>query len=118
MSIEALICDLLFYQIAFKIYHWQTKRYSRHIAAEKLVGHLQDFTDSIVEYHQGRTQTRIVFPKDCIKIRNMTETDASEWLYVCTTVINNYTPESADLENKRTEILGHLHQLAYLFTLE
>ena len=118
MSIALLVSELLNYQIVFKIYHWQTKSYARHQAADKLVDYLQDFTDSVVEYHQGKNRKTIVFPKDCIKIRNVSEEDAYEWLFACITIINNYTPESADLENKRTEMLGFLHKISYLFMLE
>ena len=52
---------LLAYQNMIKIYHWQTPKYSRHKASDKLFKNMVEKFDQLVEVLQGSWGTRISF---------------------------------------------------------
>jgi DNA-binding ferritin-like protein len=60
-----------------KIYHWQTKEFSRHKATDELIDKLDDNIDKFVEVYMGK-HGRPVFGRSnsSIRIRNFQEKDA------------------------------------------
>ena len=108
-----------------KIYHWQTKSYSRHKASDKLSNLLGDLMDKFLEVMQGSRNTRIQINSLPIIIKN--QTDASivtilkqfrDWLVKNDGLPSFLTKTDTELLNIRDEILGEVNQTLYLFTFE
>lgn len=122
MDLESLVLNLFYFQLQLKLYHWQTRSAPRHRAVESLLEKLQDFTDTVVEFHQGRNRMRLNLERaSTIKIQNVVESglDRGEELIqsLCDTVEDMVYSDQA-IENKRQEFLGEVERTLYLFTLE
>lgn len=115
---------LLNYQIQFKIYHWQTKSYARHVASDELVSAIQDIVDYYVETIIG---SRIPFDmsNQTIQLANCSTNAQGDGL------LNNFieylsmdgTNVISDigivgLENKWQEFLGQVDKIRYKFMLD
>lgn len=107
-----------------KLYHWQTKSYSRHKATDDVIGKLDTTIDQFVETWMGKYGRPKMTPKtNTIRITNLSETGAVKFIKQCIQEVQG--PMSAsldpkrdtDLLNLRDEMLGDLNQLLYLFTL-
>ena len=108
-----------------KIYHWQTKVYSRHIASDSLITNLLEKSDKFLETMQGSENKRVVLnPKNSfIQLKNESDTSIlkvlksfKEWLEI---KLPHYLPEeNTDLMNIRDDILGDVNKAIYLFTFE
>lgn len=108
-----------------KLYHWQTRVYSRHIATDKVLEKLEASIDSYVEIYIGKYGRPKVSGKNAtITLQNLTEAGAvrvvnSAIKYLQGPLTKTLKPGvDADLMNIRDEIVGDLNQLLYLFTLK
>lgn len=102
-----------------KLYHWQTKNYSRHKASDELFGKIQDLIDSFVETYQGSYE-RIYLKKDTkIPLYNLTDNDIRNYVIEFRDFLMDDLDniKNSDLLNIRDEILATLNQTLYLFTL-
>jgi hypothetical protein len=114
-----IIAQLMYLQMQIRIFHWQTKKYSRHKAFGKFYDAMDGLLDKFVEVYQGQTG-RVAF-NQTLDLKNMDESiDLDE---VLVRAINMLTTEmeqgtSTDLLNIRDEILGEINRLRYLLTLE
>jgi hypothetical protein len=106
-----------------KLYHWQTKSYSRHKATDKVIDSLDEHIDKYVEVYMGKYgRPHITAKTNTIKITNLTEKNIIQFIKHCITaleqsVVFHLKPTDTDLLNIRDEMLGELDQLLYLFTL-
>jgi hypothetical protein len=108
-----------------KLYHWQTRVYSRHIATDKVLEKLETSIDSYVEIYIGKYgRPRVSGKNATITLQNLTEAGAvrlvnSAIKYLQGPLTKTLKPGvDADLMNIRDEIVGDLNQLLYLFTLK
>ena len=109
-----------------KIYHWQTKSYSRHKASDKLSNVLGDLMDKFLEVMQGSRNKRIQIGTELpIIIKNQTDTSIvtilkqfRDWLIKNDGLPSFLTKTDTELLNIRDEILGVVNQTLYLFTFE
>jgi len=119
---EDIVQSFLQFQVAFKIYHWQTKSFSRHKASDSLFASLSEKIDRFVECLQGSRGRTIKFKKGTvIDLVNFSDKEAVELLRDFEAWLNKVLPKhitEKDLTNLRDEILGDVHQALYLFTLE
>jgi hypothetical protein len=106
-----------------KIYHWQTKDFSRHKATDDLVDKLDDNIDKFTEVYMGKYgRPNFKGKTACIKIHNFHDLDGPKYLESAVTWLTNKLPKhlkgtDTDLLNIRDEILADLNQARYLFTL-
>jgi hypothetical protein len=113
---------LLAYHNAIKIYHWQTLKYSRHKASDKLLNNMIEHIDQFVEILQGSWGVRVnLAQKIDIPISNMTDANAIETLNIFKGWLSTQLPamlrqSDTDLLNKRDEMLSSINQVLYLFT--
>jgi hypothetical protein len=119
-----IICKFLDYLNQIKLYHWNTMEYSRHKASDELYSNLQDTIDKFVECYIGRYGRKIVFQGSTQKISLDIQNDKSilklldDMCKFLEKDIPKYIKSSdTDLLNIRDEILGHVNQTKYLFTL-
>jgi hypothetical protein len=108
-----------------KLYHWQTKSYSRHKATDEVIGKLDENIDQFVEVWMGKYGRPRMTPRtNTVKVSNMTETSALKFVKGCIGELQGPITKSlnpskdTDLLNIRDEMLGDLNQLLYLFSLK
>lgn len=107
-----------------KLYHWQTRVYSRHIATDKILTDLDKSIDSFVEVYIGKYgRPRVTGKNASISLQNLTEAGAVRLVgaavkYLLGPVTKSLKPVDTDLINIRDEMVANLNQLLYLFTLK
>lgn len=107
-----------------KLYHWQTRVYSRHIATDKILETLEKSIDSYVEIYIGKYGRPKVSGKNAsITLQNLSEAGATRLIgaaikYLQGPLTKTLKPIDTDLMNVRDEIVADLNQLLYLFTLK
>ena len=111
-------------QCQFKILHWQTKGYARHIAFGNTYDTLDDLIDQYVEISMGKVgRFSIDESSRTIEIFNLQDIDIVKFLQKIKEFLiglkSELSPENdTDLLNLRDEMLGEVNKLAYLLTLE
>lgn len=106
-----------------KLYHWQTKLYSRHKATDGVIDSLDESIDKYVEVYMGRYgRMKLNSSTSSIHLNNLSEKSIIKFIQKCvsylqTTLVKKLKTEDTDLINIRDEMLGELNQLLYLFTL-
>jgi DNA-binding ferritin-like protein len=107
-----------------KLYHWQTRSYSRHKATDEVLERLDTNIDKFVEVYMGKYGRPIMKGKMTTTIvQNLSETQATHFIKRCIEellgeVVNGLdAAKDSDLINIRDEMLADLNQLLYLFTL-
>lgn len=107
-----------------KLYHWQTRVYSRHIATDKILEGLEKSIDSYVEVYIGKYgRPRVSGKNASIALHNLTEAGAVRLVnaairYLQGPLTKSLKPNDNDLMNIRDEMVADLNQLLYLFTLK
>jgi len=113
---------LLELKTQLKLYHWQTKQHSRHMAADKFLGKAEDIIDNIIETYQGKYGT-IQLNKNSknIKLDNISNGDITKYLETVRKYLVEDYPKildknvNTDLLNLRDELLGSINTTLYLF---
>lgn len=124
MNLSTNIHAFLSAQVQFKILHWQTKGYARHMAFGGIYDQLDELVDEYVETAMGKWGRFILDDKtSTITYKNLSEVNMVEFLqdfkgklYLLTTELDQ--EKDTDLLNIKDEILGKINKLAYLLTLE
>jgi DNA-binding ferritin-like protein len=107
-------------QLNMKIYHWNTKSYSRHKASDEFGEKLLPLVDKFVEVFIGKYKAKPM--PNIIKISEGFVTDdgsesllekAREYLEKLNSKIND-----SELLNIRDELLGEVNQALYLYQLK
>lgn len=111
------------FKVLMKVYHWQTAKYSRHIAADALLTKMDLLIDQFMETYIGRNE-RFVIKKCNILCTNMSDSDAVTFLLLFRQFIAEDiskklgTGYTGDLKNIIDEMVGLVNQYLYLFTLD
>ena len=106
-----------------KLYHWQTKVYSRHKATDTVIEELDKNIDKYVEVYMGKYgRPKLTSRSNTIKLINMSEVTAVRCIkhcieYLKKDLVKGLSAQDTDLINIRDEMLSDLDQLLYLFTL-
>ena len=106
-----------------KVYHWQTKVYSRHKATDTVIEELDKNIDKYVEVYMGKYgRPKLSSRSNTIKLMNLSEPSAVKFVRQCIAylkkeLVDGLSPTDTDLVNIRDEMLSDLDQLLYLFTL-
>lgn len=107
-----------------KLYHWQTRIYSRHIATDNVLEKLDKRIDEYVEVYFGKYgRSKVSGKNTSITLHNLSEAGAvrlvnSAIKYLQGPLTKTLKPIDTDLMNIRDEIVADLNQLLYLFTLK
>ena len=107
-----------------KLYHWQTYIYARHIATDEILEKLEKQMDRFVEVYSGKYgRPKLTGKNATITLQNLTEAGAVRLLKSSTKhlqgPIRKHLDPAVDTELITTvdELVIHLNQLLYLFTL-
>lgn len=126
-TIEMSAQDIQFFlhlRDQIKLYHWQTRVYSRHIATDKILVELDKSVDSFVEIYLAKYgRPRLNAATGVIRLHNLTEAGATRLIqssvkYLQGPLTKRLKATDTDLMNIRDEIIAELNQLLYLFTLK
>lgn len=106
-----------------KLYHWCTKRYSRHVLSDNLYEKLESLTDQYLEIYFSKYGRPLVKKEKHLTINVIKMTDLEALLYIKQVVqyLTNHkklfvpATNDTDLENIIDEIVGVLNQHVYLF---
>jgi len=127
LEISMSAADVNFFFIMreqLKLYHWQTKLFSRHKATDGLLEALDELIDKYVEVYMGKYgRPKLTTKTNTVRIQNMNESMAQRFVKTCITylektLIKHLAPADTDLVNIRDEIKGELNKVLYLFTLK
>ena len=102
-----------------KLYHWQTKVYSRHKATDGVIEALDTSIDKYVEVYMGKYgRMKMNSSNSTVHVSNLSEKSIVKCInYLQTTLVKKLKENDTDLMNIRDEMLAELNQLLYLFTL-
>ena len=106
-----------------KLYHWQTKVYSRPKATDEVLKGLDENIDKYVEVYMGKyNRPKMTTRNNSFKLQNLSESSIVKFVKQCITylkgtLVKGLSPQDTDLFNIRDEMLSDLDQLLYLFTL-
>ena len=122
-SVNNIVKFMFTFQNTIKLYHWQTKVYARHIAADNLVSKMTELIDQFVEIYIGKMGRLTTAQTLEIEIKTHTDKTIINYLKQARTFLTDQLPKSfhkndLDLMNVRDEMLAHINQVLYLFTLE
>ena len=117
-----------YYQNLIKVFHWQTNKYSQHVASDQLYNSLQTLIDQWVEVYQGKYQT-LTFEDDKVNVplRNVDLDDFKLHLTQFKKFLMVDIPKflgddkemkHTDLYNIRDEMLAITNKTLYLLKLE
>jgi hypothetical protein len=123
MSVE-IVHTFMNLRDQIKIYHWQTKSYSRHIASDDLVKKLDTNIDQFVEVYIGKYgrpkfsgKTKVIhLTNHSNKDAEILVDDAIAWLSNLSLKLDK--KKDSDLLNIKDTIIADLNQVKYLFTLK
>ena len=107
-----------------KLYHWQTHSFAQHKATDDLLDSLDKAIDDYVEVYMGKYgRPKVAARNNAVRIQNMNAKSITRFIKDCAaylegTLVKKLKPSDTDLVNLRDEMLGDLHRVLYLFTLQ
>lgn len=115
-----IVISMMTIRDQIKLYHWQTRMFSRHKATDDLVAKLDLNIDTFVETYMGKYGRPRV--SNSIRLTNFSEAAAKTFVERQRVFLSRVLPrklrgDDTDLLNIRDTILGDLNQVLYLFTL-
>ena len=118
-----LIASFLGIQAQFKVFHWQTSSYSRHIAYGSIYETLDGLVDTFMEAYMGKYgRPTLNDQTDSILLSNIGETNMEEYLTTVSDFFCSLTEmldaKDTDLLNIRDEMIAAVSKLKYLLTLK
>lgn len=106
-----------------KLYHWQTKVYSRHKATDAVIDALDTSIDTYVEVYMGKYgRMKMNSTTASVSVKNLSESSVINFIkrciaYLTSELVRKLKDTDTDLVNIRDEMLAELNQLLYLFSL-
>ena len=122
-NIGEIALYFMFVRDQLKIYHWQTKQYSRHIASDSFVDDLSTKMDTFIEVMQGSRNERLQISKNAFSFKNHDDSSVVMLLqkfkiWLVEELPSYLIPTDTELLNIRDEILADVNKTLYLFTLQ
>jgi DNA-binding ferritin-like protein len=120
---EQIIIELLTIQNQYRIFHWQTKSFSRHSAFGMVYDSLDDLIDTFVEICMGKHGRPDFTGGVSLLVSDMKELDPVNFSDAVVEFLldldNKYDQtKDSDLLNVRDEMMGLINKLKYLLTLK
>jgi DNA-binding ferritin-like protein len=107
-----------------KLYHWQTRVYSRHKATDEVIEKLDGHIDQFVEVYIGKYgRPKLSGKTATTHVNNLSEKSIVAFIKKCIQMLLGDCMKGlkdsvdSDLFNIRDEMVADLNQLLYLFTL-
>jgi DNA-binding ferritin-like protein len=105
-----------------KVFHWQTKGYSRHNAFSEIRDTFEGLMDEYIEQAMGQYgRFKLTDETNTLKLSNISELKPEDMVEtICQSLIQlteQINPQDTNLLNLRDEMLGLMQKLKYLLTL-
>ena len=123
MSSKALVEFFFSIEKSIKLYHWQTKFYSRHKSTDNLVDIIASISDKFMETYQGR-YGKLSLNSTEIKVTALNDSNVVSYLEEIASVLESFVEKGfvgekdTDLLNIRDELLGEINKSMYLFSFQ
>ncbi len=123
MSSKALVEFFFSIEKSIKLYHWQTKFYSRHKSTDNLVDIIASISDKFMETYQGR-YGKLSLNSTEIKVTALNDSNVVSYLEEIASVLESFvekgfvSEKDTDLLNIRDELLGEINKSMYLFSFQ
>ena len=107
-----------------KLYHWQTRLYSRHKASDNVLEKLDELIDKYVEVYIGKYgRPKLDASTNTTTVQNLSESSVVKYIhkyitYMTEPLVKRLKKEDTDLLSLRDDMIAELNQLLYLFTLK
>jgi len=107
-----------------KLYHWQTRLYSRHKASDNVLEKLDELIDKYVEVYIGKYgRPKLDASTNTTTVQNLSESSVIKYIhkyitYMTEPLVKRLKKEDTDLLSLRDDMIAELNQLLYLFTLK
>lgn len=117
------VMKIVGFQQQMRILHWQTKKYSRHIAYGSTYDSLDGLIDKFAEICMGKYgRIELTGELGDVKLKNMDEMTiggyVDEFIEFLQGLNDEFDPsKDSDVLNIRDEIMGEANKLKYLLTL-
>jgi len=98
-----------------KLFHWNTKDYSKHKATDELHGTLSKLIDSYVEKYFGEKERVVVH--ETVRYDTLTDDAFLKEIKRFEEYLTRLSCPTPGLTNIRDEMLGEVSQFLYLWTL-
>jgi len=118
-NINKIVSFFFKLQFTMKLYHWNTKSYSRHKSSDEFIEKLLEIVDRFVEVFMGRFNAKPIIDHINIDIGFINDDNIGRLLVKSREILegfNNYIKDS-ELLNIRDELLAEINQTIYLFRL-
>ncbi|AGE59572.1 hypothetical protein ATCVOR07043_916L [Acanthocystis turfacea Chlorella virus OR0704.3] len=109
------------FQMATKMFHWQTTSYANHKTTDKLFEKLADLSDSFLEKYFSAFGRPALRTNSSVIVENMSK---GKYLKLLAEVdkylrgpVDKMISGNSELKNIRDEILAEIDQAKYMFTL-
>jgi len=112
---------LLLLRNQMKVYHWQTKKFSRHKASDELVEELDNLTDKNIEAYSGIYKNIVIHQETgTYRLDNISDKNIPQFLSALRKILVTEMSKikNSELLNIRDEILNVVDKTIYLFRLE
>lgn len=115
---ERFIIDILDVRNVAQIFHWQTKSFAQHTAADEFLKNITKVFDKMVEAHLGR-YGKIDFSKSdaSIPVTNVNKDAFKRKLELLSEKLERHT-FPCDTDSYKCEIIAIVHRTLYLLSLE
>ncbi|CAB4159549.1 hypothetical protein UFOVP699_285 [uncultured Caudovirales phage] len=120
----SIIATFLGIQSQFKVFHWQTQSYAKHMAYGGIYDALDPLIDTFLETYMGKYgRVALEGEKDAILLGNIGEINIDEFLDTITDFLLSFNNQlnaqrDTDLLNLRDEMVAEINKLKYLLTLK
>ena len=116
---STVAADLFEVQTNVKLYHWKTKSYSRHKAADELHSQLQALGDSLIETMSTRYGRPDNTHEIVVRVKDLTDSSIIGYLEKYCKTVNGYKFDKThtDLMSIRDDILAAVNKSLYLMSL-
>ena len=111
----SLVSVLFHHQLAIKMFHFQTKKYGAHKAADSYLIKFEANLDRFMEIYQGENG-RIQDSQISINFVVLTDSTIDNHLVTMATYLNSMDNLSSGLTNVRDDMLSDIQQFQYLLT--
>ena len=120
----SIISSFLGIQAQFKVFHWQTSSYSKHMAYGAIYSTLGGLFDTFMEAYMGKYgRVALEGEQDSILLSNIGEVKIDSYLDTLCEFFHGLgnrlnSQRDTDLLNLRDEMLAEVNKLKYLLTLK
>lgn len=113
----SLVSVLFHHQLAIKMFHFQTKKYGAHKAADKYLIKFDANLDRFMEIYQGENG-RIKDSQISISFVTLNDSTIDNHLVTMVTYLESMKDLSSGLINVRDDMLSDIQQFRYLLTFD